>query len=221
MKLISLVMPSKEAFDKSVYDIVQSPSYSHLRNGVSDFINKIKEGLTTWFTGFLNKIFNNIDRASVYGEELSTVFIIFGILIIAAIIIVIILNINKTSERRRKVKEILGEKISENTTPNSLREKALNYYENGDIRQALRYDFISLLLLMHNNKIIYLDETKTNEEIYGFLRKNNFNMLKSFKVLIDSFNLSWYGNKGIHEESYSEWRCNINLIWNEVAKHES
>lgn len=221
MKLISLVMPSKSEFEKGVYNIVQSPGYSHLRNGVSDFINKIKEGLTKWLTEFLNKIFNNVDKASVYSEELSTVFIIFGILIIAAIIIVIILKINKTSERKRKVKEILGEKINENTTPNSLREKALNYYENGDVRQALRYDFISLLLLMHNNKIIYLDETKTNEEIYSFLRKNNFNMLKNFKVLIDSFNLSWYGNKEIHEESYRVWNSNINLIWNEVVKHES
>ncbi|MFL0269945.1 hypothetical protein [Candidatus Clostridium radicumherbarum] len=221
MKLISLVMPSKSEFEKGVYNIVQSPSYSHLRNGASDFINNVKEGLTKWLTEFLNKIFINVDKASVYSEELSTVFIIFGILIIAAIIIVIILKINKTSERKRKVKEILGEKINENTTPNSLREKALNYYENGDVRQALRYDFMSLLLLMHNNKIIYLDETKTNEEIYSFLRKNNFNMLKNFKVLIDSFNLSWYGNKEIQVESYRVWNSNINLIWNEVVKHES
>ncbi|MFL0248443.1 hypothetical protein [Candidatus Clostridium stratigraminis] len=221
MKLISLVMPSKSEFEKGVYNIVQSPSYTHLRNGASDFINKIKEGLTKWLMKLLNKIFNNVDTASAYSGELSTIFIIFGILIIAAIILVIILKINKTSERKRKVKEILGEKINENTTPNSLREKALSYYENGDVRQALRYDFISLLLLMHNNKIIYLDETKTNEEIYSFLRKNNFNMLKNFKVLIDSFNLSWYGNKEIYEESYRVWNSNMNLIWNEVVKHES
>lgn len=221
MKLISLVMPTKSEFDKGIFDLVQSPSYSHLRNGASDFINKIKEGLTKWLMELLSKIFNNLDTASIYSEELSTVFIIFGILIIVAIIIVIILKINKTSERKRKVKEILGEKINENTTPYGLREKAFNYYENGALRQALRYDFISLLLLMHNNKIIYLDETKTNEEIYSFLRKNNFNMLKNFKVLIDSFNLSWYGNREIHEESYRVWRSNINLIWNEVTKHES
>lgn len=220
MKLISLIVPSKKDFDNEVHNIIQSPSYYHLKNGYSDFFNKIKNGITQWIMKLLNKIFNNADIAAANSEKLSLLFIILGILVIVVIIIVIVVKVNKTFERKRKVKEILGEKINENTTPNSLRKKALSFSENGDIRKAIRYDFIALLLLMHDNNVIYLEETKTNDEIYKFLRKNKFYLLDNFKFIIDSFNLTWYGHKEYEEESYKYWSSNINLIWNEVTKHE-
>lgn len=220
MNLISLIVPSKKDFDNEIYNIIQSPSYYHLKNGYSDFFNKIKNDITQWIIKLLNKIFNNADIAAANSEKLSLLFIILGILVIVVIIIVIVVKVNKTFERKRKVKEILGEKINENTTPNSLRKKAVSFLENGDIRKAIRYDFIALLLLMHDNNVIYLEETKTNDEIYKFLRKNKFYLLDNFKFIIDNFNLAWYGNKEYEEESYKYWSSNIILIWNEVTKHE-
>lgn len=221
MKLLSLMVPSKNEFDNSVINIVKSPGYSHLKNGFNDFIGNIKSAISQWLMKLLKKLFNNMDSAAAVSDRLSTIFIIVGIIAIIAIIIIIIVKVNKTLERKRKVKEILGEKIDERTTPNSLRQKALSFSEVGDLRQAIRYDFIALLLLMHEHNVVYLDETKTNEEIYKYLRKNNFSILEGFKYLIDCFNSAWYGHKEFNKEDYKYWSSNINVIWNEVTKHES
>lgn len=220
MKLLSLMVPSKKEFDNSVFNIVQGPGYSHLKNGITDFIGTIKNMISKWLTNILKKFFNNIDSVASVSDKLSIIFIIVGIMAILAIILIIIVKVNKTFERKRKVKEILGERIDEKTTPRTLRNKALRFYETGDLRQAIRYDFIALLLLMHEHNLIYLDETKTNEEIYKYLRKNGFTMLEVFNYLTHNFNSTWYGNKEFDNEGYKHWSTNLNLLWNEVSKGE-
>lgn len=221
MKLLSLTVPSKDEFDSSVFNIVQSPGYRHLKNGFKDFIGTIRSAVKEWLMKLLNKLLNNMDSAASVSDKLSTIFIIIGILAILAIILIIIVKVNKTLERKRKVNEILGEKIDERTTPSTLRKRALSFYEAGDLRQAIRFDFIALLLLMHEHNVVYLDETKTNEEIYNYLGKNSFSKLEGFKYLVDTFNSTWYGHKESDKEGYKYWSSNINALWNEVTKHES
>lgn len=221
MKLLSLIVPSKVQFDNSIQKILKSPGYNQLNNGFTDFISNIKNQLQQWFLKLLKKMFNNLETASSVSDSLSTIFIIIGIMAIIAIILVIVLKINKTFEKKRKVKEILGERIDDKTTPNSLRQKARIFIESDDYRQAIRYDFIALLLLMHKYSVIYLDETKTNEEIYRYLRKNEFPKTEGFRYLIDSFNAAWYGHKEYSKEAYNQWNSYIESIWNEVTRNES
>lgn len=220
MKLLSLIVPSKSEFDNSVSKIVQSPGYSNLKNGFEDFIGSIKNAISQWLMKLLKKLFNNIEDASKVSDKLSTIFIIIGILAIIAIITIIVVKVNKTLERERKIREILGERIDEKTTPNSLRQKSQDYIKAEDYRRAVRYDFIALLLLLHEYNVVYLDEAKTNEEIYKYLKKNNFSRLEGFRYLIESFNAAWYGHKEYDKEIYKKWSSYVEAIWNEVTKHE-
>jgi hypothetical protein len=145
---------------------------------------------------------------------------IIGLLIIVSIIIFIIVRVSKTFDKRARVKEILGETIHEGVTPNSLRGRGADFLKNGNFREAIRYDFIAVLLLMHEKNILYLDETKTGEEIYNFLKKNKFEMAPSFKRLVKIFNSSWYGHRQTEQDTYNEWDSVISLIWNGVIGYE-
>lgn len=211
---------SKNEFDDTVHRILKRTEYTHLKNPISDFINKVKEGLKEILLKWFKKNLSNMQNAAAISDKLSTVFMIIGILAIAAIIVIIIVKVNKTFERKKRVKEILGEKIDDRTTPSSLKQKAASFKEAGDLRQAIRYDFIALLLLMHEKNIVYLDETKTNEEIFKYLRKNSFTRTDIFKRISDMFNSTWYGYKLASQDSYKEWSSSLEVLWSEVINHE-
>lgn len=209
-----------EKFQSTVDKILNSSEYSHLKGGLRDLIDGLKEKLQQWLVKLLSNTFSNLESANVMSEKLSLIFMIIGILAIVTIIVIIVVKISKTFERKRRVKEILGEKIDDNTTPISLINKADGYKNQGDFRQAIRYKFIGLLLLLHEKTLLYLDETKTNEEIYNYLRKSKISFLEDFKELIDIFNASWYGHRDCNETVYDKWNENFKVVWNEVINYE-
>lgn len=220
MKILSSINPTKLQFDDSINKILSKPGYKNLKNPLYDFINKVKHYIEDWLLKMFMKLFSNLSGASSISNKLSVVFIIIGILFVTTLIMIVCIKINKKITKSKKIKEILGEKIDEKTTPYSLKSKAASYEKVGDLRQAIRYDFIAVLLLMHENNLLYLDETKTNEENYIFLRKNNFMLLSTFRYLIDTFNFSWYGHKVCTNEIYQIWKNNMASLWNGVISSE-
>jgi hypothetical protein len=218
---LSLAVPTEKDFDSTVKEILQRAEYKHLKNGFRDVIDKIKETISEWTWRLLEKTFSSLPSPSSISNKVSMVFVIIGILILLAIIVVVVVKLSKTLERRNRVKEILGEKIDERTTPNSLRSKASVFEKEGDYRLAIRFDFIALLLLMHEKNLVYLDETKTNEEIYNYLRKEGFEARSLYKYLGGNFNSSWYGHKLLSKDSYSAWSNSLNSLWNEVINYEA
>lgn len=220
MNWFSLLMPSQSEFDNTVQDILNDTEYKHLKNSLRDFYENTKERISEWFYDMLSKSFSGIPDPSELSGKLSTVFMIIGIVIITAIIIIIVIKVSKTLERKGRVKEILGEKIDDSATPNSLRLKASAFEKEGDYRTAIRYDFISLLLLMHEKNMVYLDETKTNGEIYEYLKKNGFIDINTFRYISDTFNSTWYGHKRSDDSIYKIWSDYIDLLWNEVISYE-
>lgn len=220
VNLSSIMIPTESVFDETVEEILKRPKYRHLRGGFLDFIQTIKDSINEWILKMLKKAFSNLSNAPAISERLSTIFMIVGLLIIIAIIIFVIIKINKTFDKKESIKEILGEKIAEGVTPRDLRNKGEEFIKKGDYRQGIRYDFIAVLLLMHEKNILYLDDTKTGEEIYDYLRRNKFEMAAHFKKLVKIFNASWYGHKPSNKMLYNEWNSIMDFIWNGVIGYE-
>jgi hypothetical protein len=220
VRVFSLLLPTRVEFENKTNSILNRTEYKHLKNGLTDYIDKIKEAISNWIVEMLKKTVLKLSPSSSVPDKLSVVFMIIGIVLFMAILIVAIVRITKAFEKKSRITEILGEKIDERTTPNSLRAKGADSYKSGDIRQAVRYDFIALLLLMHEKSLVYLDETKTNKEIYNYLKKNSFSKLSAIEALINLFNASWYGHKNPSLEDYDIWNSNISAVWNEVMNYE-
>lgn len=220
MSLFNLTIPTKTEFDEAVGEVIKKPGYRHLTGGFLDFIKGMKEGIREWLLGILKKAFSNLENAPEISESLSTLFMIIGLLLIIGIIVFIIVRVSKTFDRRASIGEILGEKIDDKATPRSLRERAQDFTQRGEFRQAIRYDFIAVLLLMHEKNILFLDESKTGGEIYSHLRKNKFQGAALFKQLVGIFNAAWYGHKPLEKKLYDEWSSTLNSIWNGVIEGE-
>lgn len=220
MKELSIIIPSSLKFDNTINKILQGFEYKHLRSGVGDFIQKCKDIISQWIQKIFNKTISSINFKNSVSDNLANIFIIIALILIALIVILIIVKVSKSFERKERIKEILGEKINDKTTPSSLRSLAVSYEVKDDYRQAIRYYFIAILLLMHEKTIIYLDETKTNEEIYKCLLQNKFFDPSVLLYVIIDFNSSWYGHKIFNKQAYDKTLQNINLLWKGVLAYE-
>ncbi|MBW9153774.1 hypothetical protein [Clostridium estertheticum] len=220
MNVLSIIIPSKQEFDNTINNTLQGFDYKHLRNGVGDFIQNGKDIISQWIQKIFRKTISSINLKNSVSDNLATIFIIIALILIALIVILMIVKASKSFERKERIKEILGEKIHDKTTPSSLRSLAVSFEVKDDYRQAIRYYFISILLLMHEKSIIYLDETKTNEEIYKCLLQNKFSDSSILEYVISDFNSSWYGHKIFNKETYDKTLQNINLLWKGVLSYE-
>lgn len=221
MKILNSIGSTKLQFDNALNEILDKQEYKNLKNPLYDLINKVRHYISKWILKIFMKFFSNLSNASSAADKLSEFIIILGLLFIAILIVTIYVKINKKMVRSKKIIKILGEEFDDKTTPYILRNKAASFEKEGELRQAIRYDFIAILLLMHNKKLIYLDEKKSNEENYMLLYKNNFLLLSSFRNLIDIFNSSWYGHKICNKEIYEMWKINMNDLWNGVTGGET
>jgi hypothetical protein len=134
MVLLSEKFPDEQQFESTVNRILQRPGYRCLQNIFSDSIEKIKDTIARWIESLLNLTFSRLQNASEISGSLSKIFIAAALLIMAGIIIAIIVKTSRAFEKRKKVKEILGEKIEEGTTPESLRARASSFERKGDYR---------------------------------------------------------------------------------------
>jgi len=220
VKLTSIIIPSNKEFENTINKILESPKYKHLNNDIIDYIQNIRQGISQWIEKIIGRTISNISSLNSVSDSIANILIIIGFLLMLTIVILVIIKVSKAFERKARIREILGESINDKTTPSSLRRAAANFGVKEDFRQAIRYEFIAVLLLMHEKNIIYLDETKTNEEIYKYLKKNKFNNLSSFESLSGAFNSSWYGHRRCDKNSYDKVADTVNLLWNEVLVYE-
>lgn len=218
-KLLMMAIPSKKEFDFIINKILSKSEYIHLKNSLRDFIDNFKKSIINWLERMIEKKIHNYKPIEM-PDKVSTFFIIVGIVVIFVLLLFIVIKIIKAFDKNNRISEILGEKIDDKTTPHTLRTKASNYESKEDYRNAIRYGFIALLLLMHEKNIVYLDETKTNEEIYTYLKKNNFNMLSQFYSMINIFNSAWYGHNYCNKDTYIEWQQFLEVLWKEVMSFE-
>ncbi len=216
VSLLHIIETSQRKFNEAVNEVLENPKYSFLKSETNSYIEFIREKIRNTIKRFLEE---KLSDTSI-NKGASLIVIIVLLIVFAVIIAWIITRIIRGFERKKPIKNILGEYIDENTTPLSLKEKAVKAVQMGNFREAIRYDYIALLFLLHEKGFIYLEETKTNEEIYNYLRMRNFYLLNDMRICINLFNAIWYGHKRGNQEMYERWTRSFLKLWNEVMNYE-
>lgn len=210
------VAASRDEFDKVLNKILSDPRYWKINKELREETNSWIEKLKKWLEETLSSRVDSMENAEGISEVLSYVIVfIVGIALVVGVIMIILYFYNGIKSRRG-LKEILGEKITEETTPNTLDHKALAYEGQGQYRLSIRYSYIALLLLMHENHVLELKDTMTNQEIYDCLVEEKFGDLDTFMRVMQVFNHAWYGMQECEKESYDVYRKQLMKLWNEV-----
>ncbi len=215
-----LRIPSKEKFNKTVEEVLSKPEHIRLRGDYLSLGERIERYIKEWLERLINGVGYETRDIEPLSPEVLRGLMIIGIILIIIIAVFIILMAKGLIGKNRKTKTILGEVIDEKATVASIKNKSQKCKMGGNYREALRYDFIALLLGMNEIGIIYLDEAKTNREIIDALNKNKYDKTENFIRLSAIFNETWYGHKEMDEEKYNGWEEIINPLLSEVLKFE-
>ena len=219
--LLTQITPTNQEFNKTVSDILNQDKYSGLKTGFGSMLKAVKNFFMKLLMQIFSKFMMGTDSSGAASHEKSGIWLAaLAGLVIVVILIFVIIKVIKLVERKPKLKEILGEVINEDTTPDSLMKKGHYYNEKGDLRQAVRYSFIAVLLLMHEKNMLYLDDTKTNSEMVAVLRKQGFYSIEEFKVLCNLFNDMWYGYENVNVESKLRWDEAMDKVWQKATEWE-
>lgn len=213
-------MPSQETYDSAVEKILDQPGYQHLRLPWADFIENFRENIEGWVIWALERLFDQAAVSTPISGGLSVAVIILSAAALIGLVLLAASLMTGVFRPSPQVRGILGEPVTAETTPESLMARSQASESAGDIRQAMRLGFIALLLKMHRSRLVFLDETWTNQELYLYLEKSRFASLHALKELMDGFNASWYGHKPFGPAAYSLWQTALEQVWQEVESRE-
>lgn len=165
-----------------------------------------EDGNTLWGrikSRILYWISKQIYKASGYYSSLNIVFkLLFWLFILCALIFAISkLNIQRLfyTEDKSNHKEYFVNNLNEDIE--DIDAVIAHEVNNKNFRKAIRYNFIGVLRLLDNNKIIKLSDEKTNFDYIKETRKSNL-ASDTFIKLVNIYNAVWYGHFDIDETAY-------------------
>ncbi|TCO74589.1 hypothetical protein [Marinisporobacter balticus] len=205
----------KGTFDGTINQIIDSAKYLHLKgnkNLFQIFLEKL--------SNLLNKPFTKETSHSTFSTNTTqNTFILLLILSLAALIFYLMKQNSHGSIMHSKI--IYGETIDEETTYDGLYKKAIQCEEEKNYKDAVRLHFISILIVMNEKSLCFLDDSKTNYEMLKVLKNKKFKGMHIFKSIGDYFQYIWYGDKQIHQEQFSCYKDQItNLVMEVHHYHE-
>lgn len=210
---------SKEVFDQTVNEVLAQNKYFYLNNQLGEMAETFLEKLKRWIDELLSSRISDEQTVEKLSDIACTVIEVLVIVCIALLLMLVIRSIYR-SRKNRKIDEILGEKITKETTPFTLLDKARRFETKEEYRMSIRYSYIGLLLLMHEKKLLYIEKSMTNTEIYNALRDNTFGRLTQMKQLMKHFEYTWYGQNAYSQEEYMQYQIEHKALWDEVMKNE-
>lgn len=213
MESLLIQMPSLETFNHTVDRLLQSLKYLKLHEFILNHIYKLLE--LVW--KIIKRLFG--ENTNSNNSDLMTravVGLIIIIILIIIIVIVVLLLVHK--KRKKKINTILGEKINKNSTVLSFLDRSKVLEEEGQYREAVRLHFIAVLFYLHQNHILYHDQSMTGLEMIDQLKKDGFKAIDPFEKMVREFNTSWYGIQELAEDGFKAWQANEGAFWQEVKK---
>jgi hypothetical protein len=183
----------------SLHTILARPEFAWAQqtpNPLTVWIQKLLDA----FNALLNRIFGN--------EPISISTNTLTLAVIASILLIIVLIFVYRTLFNDFIKETqLGmdeEQDGEPLTSEAAFDRAQILSKGGDYRSAVRYLYLSSLLLMDERGILRYDRSKTNRE---YLRSvaNSPELAKPLGDVIEVFDNVWYGYHSLEEETFKKY----------------
>ncbi len=183
---------------RSLSEILSRPEFQWAEeapNPVNEWFQNLWDSIFRW----LNKILGN--GFSIPGGDLLFSVIVSIVLTLILFYVFRTLIVDFVKEARIDGDE---DESGEPLTSEAAFEKAQTLSRGGDFRSAVRYLYLSSLLLMDERGVLRYDRSKTNRE---YLRSvaNSPELAKPLEEVIEVFDNVWYGYHSLEEESFKHY----------------
>jgi hypothetical protein len=202
--LLGALLAAHKSYSQHIYDasnpdalnaILLRPEFQWRPNPVNDWLQKIWDKIAAW----LDKIFNVNISIPGGGTATTTIAVIVLLLVLAYVFRGLFTDLVKESTA-----DSSAEDSDLNLTSETAFRKAQNLSGQGDYRTAVRYLYLSSLLLMEERGILRYDRSRTNRE---YLRSvsSHPNLANPLKSVVDVFDRVWYGYEALDETTYKQY----------------
>jgi hypothetical protein len=182
----------------SLHTILAQPEFAWaepIPNPLNDWWQKLWDA----FNDLLNRM---LGRIPVPGSTSTLI----GSVVAAIVLVIVFIFVYRTlfNDFIRETQLDEGDETSEPLTSEGAFERAQSLSRGGDYRSAVRYLYLSSLLLMDERGILRYDRSKTNRE---YLRSvsNMPELAKPLGEVIEVFDNVWYGYHSLEEETFKKY----------------
>lgn len=142
---------------------------------------------------------------SLTSSSFNQMVLVFGILVLIAIVTLFIQKIHKNliADAKSNIAQSTAENIP--TTESDALEQAEQFETNHDFREAIRSLYLVALLHLQEHGFLSYDRSRTNREYLNELRENP-NLQHALQPVIHTFDEIWYGYKPCTAETVTEYR---------------
>jgi hypothetical protein len=182
----------------SLHTILAQPDFAWAEP-VPNPLNDWWQKLWNAFNDLLNRMLGSVPVPGSTGTLMAAVI---AVIVLVVVFIFVYRTLFNDFIRETQLNE--GDETSEPLTSEGAFERAQSLSRGGDYRSAVRYLYLSSLLLMDERGILRYDRSKTNHE---YLRSvsNMPELAKPLGEVIEVFDNVWYGYHSLEEETFKKY----------------
>ncbi len=172
----------------------------------ANFLQKLLQQLLDWYTRFLDFLFGNTNAPVAIPPQIT--------IAVAALVILVILGFVFRDTLSNIFNEVeLAETAGAGgiLSARAANKKAQELSGGGDYRQALRYLYLSALLLLDEKGLLRYNRALTNRE-YLLQVRSRPDLSEHLKVVVDTFDRVWYGYQPIDQADYSLYQEHVTAL---------
>ncbi|MGF1505115.1 MAG: DUF4129 domain-containing protein [Chloroflexi bacterium] len=175
-------------------DVLSQPEfqYSEGENPIASFFERLRDRVLTALA----------DLAASINREIALVVIVIGSIVLGAIVTFVLVSLLRESASDAAYEDPLSE-IDTLTSQTAL-TRAQETSSAGDYRSAVRYLYLSTLLILEERGLLRYDRSRTNREYLSSLRERP-NLAAVFRDVTTVFDRVWYGFQSIDEATYKQY----------------
>jgi hypothetical protein len=173
--------------------ILARPEFQWKPNPLNDLLQKLWDKFAAWLDKISNPI--HVPGANVFFTTLA-VILLLGVL-------VYVFRGLFTDLANETTATPTGDDDRDLTSETAF-QKAQTLSGHGDYRAAVRYLYLSSLLMMEERGILRYDRSRTNREYLRSVSAHP-NLAKPLKSVVDIFDRVWYGFEKLDESTFKEY----------------
>jgi hypothetical protein len=106
---------------------------------------------------------------------------------------------------------VAGDQAGERLSARGALAQAGTLAAGGDYRAAIRYLYLSTLLLLDERRALRYDRSLTNREVLAQIASDEA-LVERLRPVVDEFDRVWYGFAPVDEAEYEEYRRQIGRV---------
>jgi len=209
-------------FDDALYQVLQTRRYDRLTGRTTSLRDTIAQRAWQLMDSLLERFdFTLSGDSAVRPDIIVLLFMVLGgvLLGVAGIVLLRMLLATRKAEVH-DLSDIFEELERRAYTVAELLHLAHQAHLTGDMRVAVRYGYIAVLLALNERQVITIRPSATNALILRELQEKDPAQVPSFAAVADTYHRVWFGHKPIPPDAYAQFTTQAGgLIGGEGASH--